>query len=181
MKFLRFFVFFLFSIYLQNDIQACFERNKYQGFWGNPTGTETNFFSKFTDISSQREDWYKFSPYIAEFWCTMSNIPFIYFGIKQKSPELIIAGTASIISHAIPKQWLNIVDKIGVIVAFSKIIREHKKIRKKPTLLIPVICAGLINVADTYLARNYKTTVPHVIWHISAACIANLFLDYIKN
>jgi hypothetical protein len=82
MKLLRFFAIFLLSIYSQNIMQAGFERDKYQGFWGNPTGLETNFFSKFTDISSQREDWYKISPYVAEFWCAISNIPFIYFGIR---------------------------------------------------------------------------------------------------
>lgn len=156
-----------------------FERNA--GYWTNQSDeAKTDFLSKLTDPKSQREDWYKVSPYIAEFWCMLSNAGFIYVGLKHKSPELLFAGTASIISHSIPKQWLLYVDKLGVAFAASKVIRNYDVLVKNPTLLIPLGITGGLNATDAYLARNKGYTLPHVIWHLGAAYIAHLFLSYMR-
>lgn len=157
-----------------------FERG--EGFWTKPQDEKsTNFFTRLTDSQSQRENWYKISPYVAEFWCAVSNIGFIYVGIQHKSPELICAGLASIISHSIPKQWLLTVDKLGVALVASKIIREHNAIAHNPMIIAPLAAAGAINLADAYLARKKGFTVPHVIWHLSAAYSAHLFLKALQN
>ncbi len=164
----------LFGISLLMPISA-FERKA--GYWNGPSDeNNTSFFGTLTNPKSQREDWYKVTPYIAEFWCTISNIGFIAAGIHCKSPELLFAGAASIVSHSIPKQWLLYVDKIGVLIVLSKVIREHKTLTNNPWLLIPVGIAGAINVTDAYLARNKGLTWPHVVWHLSSALLAYDFL-----
>lgn len=151
------------------------------GFWTQPTNEKIkSIFGDLTNINSQRENWYSVTPYIGEFWCTVSNLGFLYVGIKHGSPELLFAGTASIVSHTIPKQWLLTVDKIGVLVVASKVIRERQVLKEHPWLLLPVALAGIINFSDAYLARQYGQTWPHVVWHLSSALFADMFLRYVK-
>jgi hypothetical protein len=147
------------------------------GYWTTSADeTKTDFFGRLTDPKSQRENWYQVSPYIAEFWCMISNAGFIYAGLKHKSPELIFAGIASMVSHAIPKQWLLYVDKLGVAIAASKVIRNYDALVKNPQLVIPIGIAGSLNATDAYFARNKGCTLPHVVWHLSAAYISHIFL-----
>lgn len=153
-----------------------FTRN--EGFWSNPEDeNKKGFWEQLTEPKSQRENWYAVTPYIAEFLCTVSNVGFLYVGLQHNSPELIFAGIASILSHSIPKEWLLKVDKIGVALVLSKLIRNYATVLDKPVLLIPAALAGAINLADTYLARNKGLTWPHVVWHFSSAYLAHLFLD----
>jgi hypothetical protein len=160
--------------------KASFERGP--GFWSNPKDeADKSFFGTLTDPKSQRENWYKVSPYIAEFWCALSNIGFIYVGLKYNSPELVFAGVASIVSHSIPKQWLLTVDKIGVALVLSKAVREYSTFASNPWLLAPLAIAGTINMSDAYLARNYAQTWPHVVWHLSSAALASEFLKQIPS
>lgn len=159
--------------------KSLFERGA--GFWSTPADEKKeSFFGALTDPKSQREDWYKVSPYIAEFMCAASNAGFIYVGLQHSSPELLFAGAASIISHSIPKQWLLMVDKIGVAAVAVKAVREYQIFIDHPWLLVPVALAGAINASDAYLARNHGKTFPHVVWHLSAAAIADIFLRYTK-
>lgn len=157
-----------------------FERNA--GYWSNPGDeTSTSFFGKLTDSKSQRENWYAVTPYCAEFWCTLSNIGFLYVGIKENSPELLFAGCASMLSHSIPKRWLLYVDKIGVLLVLSKLLREYKTFYNNPALLLPVAALGGINYLDMHLARKKSITWPHVLWHLSAAFVANFLLTASKK
>lgn len=157
--------------------EPAFERGP--GFWTQPTDEKIkSFFGSLTDINSQRENWYSVSPYIGEFWCTVSNVGFIYVGIKHQSPEMLFAGVASALSHSIPKQWLLTVDKIGVVVVLSKLVREYQVVIKHPWLFATAGLAGVINLADSYLARQHGQTIPHVVWHLSSALLADIFLSY---
>lgn len=71
-----------------------FERGA--GYWSNPTDeASTVFFRALTAHESQRENWYAVTPYIAEFWCALSNAGFIYAGIKHKSPHVIVSMSSS--------------------------------------------------------------------------------------
>ncbi len=165
---------------IDNSKQALFSRGA--GYWSKPSEEKkTDYFGKLTEQQSQREDWYNVSPYIAEFWCAISNAGFLYVGAKHNSPELVFAGLASIASHSIPKQWLLHVDKLGVAVVLLKFMREYKTIQKNPLLAAPLGIAGLINVTDMYLARKKGKTWPHVVWHLSAAALADVFLSYSKS
>lgn len=137
------------------------------GYWSNPEDeANTNYFGRLTDPKSQRENWYKVNPYMAEFWCAASNAGFIYVGIKHKSPELIAAGVASFVSHCCPKQWLLHVDKLGVGLVLTKCFREYKVIQNNPKLLALPLVAGAINGFDAYMSRKRGSTWPHVFWHL---------------
>ncbi len=152
------------------------------GYWSTPKDeSNTSFFGKLTDAASQREDWYSVTPYCAEFWCTLSNAGFLYVGAKHKSPELIFAGLASIASHSIPKQSLLYVDKLGVLVVLSLFARKYQSFIDNPKLLIPVLGLGAINFTDMYMARQKGKTWPHVVWHLSAALVADYVLSSIKD
>ncbi len=155
-----------------------FERN--EGLFYQPKDeVKKSFFGKVLDPNSQREDWYKVSEYVAEFWCTASNIGFFIVGIRYRSVELIVAGLASAVSHAIPKQWLNIVDKMGVALVAIKVLANYTVILKHPWLLAPLAVAGAVNWMDAYRARKHGENLPHVVWHLTAAAVAELFLRYI--
>jgi hypothetical protein len=156
--------------------QGTFKRGT--GYWTRESDkTRKDFFGKLTDPASQREDWYQVSPYIAEFWCTLTNIGFLYVGLKHQSPELIFAGIASIASHSIPKQWLLYIDKLGVAVVLSKVLRNYKAVAHNPTLWALATAGVGINALDAYLARTKCYTAPHLIWHLSSAYISHLFLQ----
>ncbi|MGE4168194.1 MAG: hypothetical protein AB7E68_01475 [Candidatus Babeliales bacterium] len=152
-----------------------------EGFWSSPADEAvTTFFGRLNEPKSQRENWYAVTPYVAEFWCALSNIGFIYVGIKDKSPEMLFAGLASMASHTVPKQWLLSLDKFAALVALAKVAREYEQFKKQPTLLLSIVGLGIINAHDVYLARQKGQTWGHVLWHLSAACTAHYLLNAIK-
>lgn len=153
-----------------------------EGYWSQPSDEKnTGFFNRLTESASQRENWYQVTPYIAEFWCTVSNIGLLAVGFHRKSFELVFAGAASIASHAIPKQWLLLVDKIGAMLVVLKLFREYKVVLQNPFLMKPITALGLIFVMDVCLARLKGITLPHVVWHLSAAAVADFALGYIAK
>lgn len=92
------------------------------GYWTRIQDYKINkFFYNPTDKKSQREDWYKVTPYVAEFYSTITNTPMLYVAalhMSQKpigSAALACAGMASAISHAIPRHYLNTIDKIAAV------------------------------------------------------------------
>ncbi len=155
--------------------QSLFSRGN--GFWTHPRQEyTTDFFYKLTDVNSQREDWYVVTPYIAEFWCAISNITIIYAGVRNKSPELVFAGCASVVSHSIPLQWLLYVDKFGVLLVVMQVLRYYREVMKKLKLIWLLPLAGFFNLLDSQLARRKGLTMPHVLWHCASAIIADYFL-----
>jgi hypothetical protein len=147
------------------------------GYWSSTN--ENSFFGKLTNPESQREDWYVVSPYIAEFWCALSNIALFYVGCKFKNIPLILAATVSIISHTIPKQSFLILDKFVAIFAVITIAVQYRSfINDNPTMSIFLFSLlASLNIFDTIVARRYAITWSHVIWHLGAAGIAYIFLS----
>jgi hypothetical protein len=151
---------------------------RFPGEWYNAGFiNRTDTFGALMPDYSQREDWYAVTPYISEFWCCGSNAGFLYVGYKHRSPEFLIAGAASVASHAVPRQWLLTADKIGAAIAAIKIIRSYKALRIKPWLLVPMALVGGIFLADVFLSQTFHFNWLHPLWHISAACGSNMFLN----
>jgi len=147
------------------------------GYWTYPSEeARTDLFGALTDQQSQRENWYEVSPYIAEFWCTISNIGFLYVGAQHQSPAVLAAGIASIASHTVPRQWLHKLDILGVIGVLGRVAWEYPTIQHKSWLIIPAAVAGCVNAADAHLSRHYGYTWPHVLWHLTAAASIHIFL-----
>lgn len=155
-----------------------FERNE-GCYYHKQDERNKDYFGKVLDPNSQREDWYKITPYVAEFWCTVSNVGFLIVGCRYHSAELIVAGLASAVSHAIPKQWLNTVDKMGVALVAIKLAVNYRVLLEHPWLLAPIALAGVVNWVDAYRARKHGETGPHVVWHLTAAAVAGLVLHYL--
>lgn len=125
----------VFSYNLMDLIHAALDRDKGfkttftrgGGYWSKPEDEKNEgYFSRLAEEETQREDWYKVSPYISEFWCSISNLPLVYVGLKHQSPEVIFGGLASFAYHSCPKQWLLHVDRIGVGLVFLKFAKEYK-------------------------------------------------------
>jgi hypothetical protein len=73
-------VFFNQTLLIQAQPKQLFKRDA--GFWTSPTDEEKQgFFDHLTPVESQREDWYAVTPYIAEFWCTISNSGLLGVGL----------------------------------------------------------------------------------------------------
>lgn len=153
-----------------------------EGYWSNPKDEDNvGFFNRLAEPETQREDWYSVTPYISEFWCSISNLGLVAVGLKYQSPEIIFAGLASFAYHSCPKQWLLYVDRVGVAVAFSKLAREYHVLKENPHLLALPAAVGAINLLDVYLGQYKGKTWPHVIWHLSAAAMAAYYLSHLKK
>lgn len=60
---------------------------------------------------SQCEDWYQVTPYISEFWCAITDLPFLYVAWVYSFWPLAVVGMTSLVHHAIPCQWIVEADK----------------------------------------------------------------------
>jgi len=143
------------------------------------------FFVQLMPKSCQRESWFtiKRVPRVAEFWNTVSSIGFVGVGLYYSSPELIFAGVASAASHAFPKNWLLLVDKIGAGIVVFKFALNYEILINEPWLLAPVAATGATFAMDTILAGKIapKFPWPHVAWHITAATSAGMALSYVPS
>ncbi len=83
-----------------------------------------------TSLKSVREEHYVHSNYIAEFWCTLSNIGLLYVSCKYCDYTALFATTFSILSHAYPVKILHSFDLIGVAILILKILMNRKFIFK---------------------------------------------------
>lgn len=130
------------------------------------------FLTAITDEKSRREEYYQISNYIAEFFCTISNLGLFAVGIYFKDFAVLLAASFSAISHAIPLQRLNDLDKIGVLAIFIKAAISYKLFMERPELLAWGAGALVVNVLDTYISRRHLDRIGpslHVLWHLSAA------------
>lgn len=130
------------------------------------------FFSKPTDKKSQREDYYQYSNYLAEYWCTLSNIGLFAVGCYYGDFATLAAATFSALSHAIPSQRLHDLDMLGVAGVLGKAINNYDVILKRSDVIATGTAALAINVIDTVLTRKHRDKIGpwlHVAWHIAAA------------
>lgn len=130
------------------------------------------FLTKITNEKSKREDYYRHSKFIAEFFCTISNLGLFAVGIYYADFATLIAATFSALSHAVPLQRLNELDKIGVLVIFGKVLANYKLFMERPELLAWGAGALTVNLMDTVITKKYLDKIGpslHVAWHLAAA------------
>jgi dihydroceramidase len=125
----------------------------------------------------QREEFYQVVPYIAEFWNTVSNLPFILIGLYRlkngTSLGLLyvlyaLAGVCSGIHHATTPKWTIIIDWIPI--ASTIVIVLHYGMWR----FLSMNSVGKLSIALTALVLDHVWTplpVPwgHVLWHLLAA------------
>jgi len=130
------------------------------------------FLTQITDQKSKREAYYIHSNYLAEYFCTLSNIGLFAVGYFYNDFSTLLAATFSALSHAIPSQRLHDLDMMGIFLIFGKAVANYKMIMKRPDVIAWGATALTINVMDTVITRNYLDEIGpglHVTWHIAAA------------
>lgn len=130
------------------------------------------FFTEITAEKSRREDYYQYSSYIAEYFCTISNIGLFAVAFYYGDFAALLAATFSALSHAIPLQRLHDLDMLGIFVVFGKAIADYKVIMERPELMAWGVGAMTVNVLDTMITRTHLNKIGpslHFIWHLSAA------------
>jgi hypothetical protein len=145
-----------------------------------------------------KEEFYKVSPYIAEFWKTISNLPFIVLGTYHLilySPNinlqvvyslLIIAGIFSGFHHATNYKcmmcsheitWTLIIDWIPILISVIYIIVTRMFLTFGIGSLIFIGVSILWLLIDNVFAPFAHWG--HCIWHILIAfAISNAYEDY---
>jgi len=140
--------------------------SRMDGFWSGiaePTGK-----------LNQRENWYVYNYYIGEFWCAITSIPLIFIGIYYRCIPIAFAGTASLVSHAVPLKIIHIIDLFGVAVVICWVIII---IPKTTSNIIKSIILGGINMIDMWVSRNWGLTYLHIVWHLMVAYFVWIFLE----
>lgn len=170
----------------------------------NPTQKQTTnllkrdtFYSKsplkLAKPESQRENWS--TGFIAEPVATVTNIgfPLVAYRHRTTAPTsamaLTAAGLMSAISHAIPLDVFNVLDKIaaaGSVLAVIKDAQLYKPANLIKTLKNPIAASLLATTGLVYLIdlRIPRSTIErqdwhkyiHGVWHILAALLADTAL-----
>ncbi len=175
------------------------------GYWQMGPALPKNLrLSKETSKEDQREPWYIHSLYVAEPFSTVSNLPFfaVAYALKNSHPlsaaALTFAGSASAVSHAIPYQFLNDIDKGGAMAAFAAVTYDANlsSALHNPKALLAVTALATVKFADFWAARSKQIvensngilpkkfiikrkpehTLIHVMWHLLAAYAAYVVL-----
>lgn len=131
-----------------------------------------NFLTERTSKKSIREDYYQYSSFIAEYFCTLSNFGLFGVGLYYKDEATLFAATMSALSHAIPFQRLHDLDILGVMAIAAKIYINRQVLLEYPETVAWGSGALAINFLDTNLTRRHLDKIGpwiHVIWHFTAA------------
>ena len=139
------------------------------------------------EFERKRETFYANSPYIAEFYNTLSNLPFIIFGLSRllfsnvEDPYLwyflISFGVCSGIHHCFVFRGSIIVDYIPIVLANMYIYvyyLYYLDINDFVHLILPLF----ILITD-HLGPIMPVPWGHVCWHLLASCtIYNIFVKF---
>jgi hypothetical protein len=130
----------------------------------------SEFLLEPTRKASQREDYWKTTNWIAEFFCTISNIGLFLVAFYYRDTATFFAALFSALSHAFPYQRLHDLDILGVVIVGIKVMYHLPHLLQYKDLILTGGFALLINLIDTLLTRRYLNIIGpiiHVIWHIS--------------
>jgi len=123
------------------------------------------------------EPFFQISSYVAEFWNTISNAPFIIIGLlrlmegtdlETEYKLMVLAGIASAIHHATTPRWTILIDWAPIAWSCFHILRSNYLLYLSPTAIFEILLAFFILVTDhvyTYIPVPWG----HVFWHIVAA------------
>lgn len=144
--------------------------------WGNSLGLGGR-----VAYSVQREGWYDKTRLIAEFWCTITNLPIIVSGSLTGVRAVILTGIASTLYHVTANRVLVVFDQFGVASIIGRAGLDYKIIRKHPECLIfPAGAIGLM-ILDERFSQTGWATLFHSAWHTGAGVLGYFYFKYLEN
>lgn len=138
-------------------------------------------------LRRKSEPHYEVTPYIAEFWNTLSNLPFVIIGVLRISsfkdaPDSILmlyvlyifCGLGSAIHHAIDNSWSIVIDwiPISLSIALNLDFGMWRYIDAVSGFKMAIALAVL---AADHLWTPMKAPWGHVMWHLLAAISIDSF------
>lgn len=130
------------------------------------------FLTELTNQHSRCEKHYNHSDYLAEYFCTLSNIGFFAVAFYYKDYATLSAGIFSALSHAIPLKRLNDLDKLAALSLFIKVISNYQIIAHNPGIVAAGAATFTFGVLDMAIGRKHLDTLGpffHSAWHLAAA------------
>jgi len=123
------------------------------------------------------ESFYTHSRHIAEFWNTLSNLPFVLIGLYRLWHGVnfvdlyilyVLAGVCSAFHHAHPKKWTIVIDWIPILIsgylAWEYDVWYHTSTTSR--VWLGFAFGTLIN---DHVCTSLPVPKGHVLWHILAA------------
>lgn len=136
------------------------------------------FYRAFAKYRRRVERPYTVLPYIAEFWNTISNLPFIFIGVYrifegcEDLAELyllmVLAGVASGFHHATTIKWSIFIDWTPILMTIIYLINTRMIGKVSLTGILLVSMAFIILLLD-HVNRLLPVPYGHVLWHVTAA------------
>lgn len=130
------------------------------------------FLTELTNQHSRCEKHYNRSDYLAEYFCTLSNIGFFAVAFYYQDYATLCAGTFSALSHAIPLKRLNDLDKIAALSLFIKVISNYQLVMNHPAIMAAGVATFGFGLLDLTIGRKHLATLGpifHSAWHLAAA------------
>lgn len=133
-----------------------------------------------------RETGYTHSPHVHEFWCSISNLPFIGIGLLRLYegdlvvPYIlyIIMGCFSFIHHATKSDRTIILDWIGIIALQYEVFRLAFYESIQLVTVFQTLLSFLVLLDDHFFQHVIPVPWGHTFWHILASfTIDNLLQD----
>lgn len=140
------------------------------------------------------EPFYAKSSYIAEFWNSLSNLPFIILGVSrlvldneyEDSASLILyclligCGTCSFIHHATPCKWTIVIDWLPISVTLGYLVYIHIWSCLAYTTWVKLVMAFSLLIADHH--THFMGIWGHAVWHVLAAyALDSVFQDFMYS
>ena len=151
-----------------------------KGYWGIPTTT-----------SPPHEKWFEYSPYIAEFWSTLSCAGFFVISFKglmvNNSDNLYIylaiglCGIASALSHITVKRSMLWFDYLGIVCNGLALMTNLSAVTYtlyNTNIVYAGLLTGLMGMWDVYNKYHAVKKYPfvHSLWHLSVAYMMSHFI-----
>lgn len=149
-----------------------------------------NTYKKLDKYERKLETFYHISPYIAEFWNTLTNLPFILIGLyslfnynldwnlKIAYSLLIMCGIGSGIHHASPHKWTIIIDWLPISCSILFVLWSGIIYSMSFTSLVYSMIAFSVLITD-HICTPISVPWGHCLWHILASIAVNsIYSDY---
>jgi len=126
------------------------------------------------------EKFYQVSGYIAEFWNTISNLPFIVIGLLRLSQTssneveilyilYVFAGIASAIHHATPWKWTILIDWIPISLSGLLILYHYQMFSYFTSVTLFKLSLAFFVLITDHVYTKIPVPWGHVCWHLLAS------------